>query len=231
MGRRTAATLRALSQAQGWLGCHRRAVEWFVAVQACLIIDNAKCAITKVCAQDPEVQRSYPDCAYGFPIDACPPHDLQKKGIVEPGVKYLKGNFLSLRRFRVLADLNAQSRRRVIEDTGMRRHGTTGEAPLARFGLGGSLLLPLHAVTPDLDNWSQATLQRDSHVKFERVPARHHGPWSASFNLFVWALGRKNTLEPLRICQQVEQRGRCAYVVKDLSQSFHGQRAGGAQTF
>jgi len=28
-----------------WLGCHRRAFEWFAAVPARLIIDNAKCAM------------------------------------------------------------------------------------------------------------------------------------------------------------------------------------------
>lgn len=161
-----------------WLGCHRRAFEWFAAVPARLIIDNAKCAITKACAQDPEVQRSYADCAcaYGFRIDACPPHDPQKKGIVESGVKYLKGNFLPLRSFRDLADLNAQAKRWVIEEAGVRRHGTTGEAPLARFELERSLLLPLPALAPDLGTWSQATLHRDCHVQFER--AFYSAPWS-----------------------------------------------------
>ncbi|MBK7462377.1 MAG: hypothetical protein IPJ50_06220 [Betaproteobacteria bacterium] len=43
-----------------WLGCHRRAFEWFAAVPARVIIDNAKCAIVKACIRDPEVQRSMP---------------------------------------------------------------------------------------------------------------------------------------------------------------------------
>ena len=42
-----------------WLGCHRRAFEWFGAVPARLIIDNAKCAITRACMHDPQVQRAY----------------------------------------------------------------------------------------------------------------------------------------------------------------------------
>jgi len=77
-----------------WLACHQRAFEWFGAVPARLIIENAKCAITRACARDPEVQRAYAECAegYGFRIDACPPRDPQKKGIVEAGVKYVKGN-------------------------------------------------------------------------------------------------------------------------------------------
>ena len=48
-----------------WLGCHQRAFEWFGAVPARLIIDNAKCAITRACARDPEVQRAYAECPEG----------------------------------------------------------------------------------------------------------------------------------------------------------------------
>ena len=64
-----------------WLGCHRRAFEWFAGVPRRVIIDNAKCAITRACTQDPTVQRAYAECAegYGFKIDPCPPHDPQKK--------------------------------------------------------------------------------------------------------------------------------------------------------
>ena len=118
-----------------WLGCHQRAFAWFGAVPARLIIDNAKCAITRACARDPEVQRAYAECAegYGFRIDACPPRDPQKKGIVEAGVKYVKGNFLPLREFRDLADLNAQAKAWVMETAGQRIHGTTHEAPADRF--------------------------------------------------------------------------------------------------
>ena len=154
-----------------WLGCHRRAFEWFNGVPGRLIIDNAKCAITRACAHDPETQRSYADCAegYGFKIDACPPHDPQKKGIVESGVKYLKGNFLPLKSFRDLVDLNGQGRRWVLEEAGVRRHGTTGEAPLARFELERAVLRPLPAIAPDLGVWSQVTTHRDCHVQFERA--------------------------------------------------------------
>lgn len=154
-----------------WLGCHRRAFEWFGAVPERLIVDNAKCAIIKACLHDPQTQRSYADCAegYGFKIDACPPHDPQKKGIVESGVKYLKGNFLPLRVFRDLADLNAQARRWVMEEAGVRRHGTTGEAPLARFAIERAALRALPAVAPDLGVWHQATVHRDCHVQFERA--------------------------------------------------------------
>lgn len=93
-----------------WLGCHRRAFEWFGGCVSRVIIDNAKCAITKACVHDPQVQRAYAECAegYAFKIDACPPEDSAKKGIVESGVKFIKRSLVPLREFRDLADANRQ---------------------------------------------------------------------------------------------------------------------------
>lgn len=74
-----------------WLGCHRRAFEWFGGVPKKMIIDNAKCAITKACYYDPIAQRAYADYAqgYGFIISACPPRD-QKEGACRSGCKICK---------------------------------------------------------------------------------------------------------------------------------------------
>lgn len=154
-----------------WLGCHRRAFEWFDGVPERVIIDNAKCAIVKACRFDPLVQRAYAECAegYGFRIDACPPHDPQKKGIVESGVKYVKGNFLPTRTFRDLADLNAQARIWVMEEAGLRVHGTTREQPLVLYALEQPLLRRLPAVAPDLGTWHRVVLHRDCHVQHERA--------------------------------------------------------------
>jgi transposase len=164
-----------------WLGCHRRAFEWFDGVPERVIVDNAKCAIIKACRHDPLVQRAYAECAegYGFKIDACPPHDPQKKGIVEAGVKYVKGNFLPTRSFRDLADLNAQARRWVLEEAGRRKHGTTLEQPLVLFALERPLMRRLPAAAPDLGTWHRVTVHRDCHVQFDRrfysAPFTHVG--------------------------------------------------------
>jgi transposase len=154
-----------------WLGCHRRAFEWFGAVPQRVIIDNPKCAITRACARDPLVQRAYADCAegYRFRIDPCPPADPQKKGIVESGVKYVKGNFLPLRSFRDLTDLNAQARSWVIDEAGQRCHGSTREAPLALFNLERSLMTPLPPSPPDLGSWHNVRVHRDCHIQHERI--------------------------------------------------------------
>jgi len=154
-----------------WLGCHRRAFEWFGGVPARVIIDNPKCAVTRACVHDPLVQRAYAGCAegYGFRIDPCPPADPQKKGIVESGVKYVKRNFLPLRTFRDLTDLNAQARAWVMSEAGERVHGTTRVAPLTLFALERPMLQALPAVAPDLGTWHRVTVHRDCHVQFERA--------------------------------------------------------------
>jgi transposase len=154
-----------------WLGCHRRAFEWFGAVPARVIIDNPKCAITRACYRDPVVQRAYAECAegYGFKIDPCPPADPAKKGIVEAGVKYVKANFLPIRVFRDLADLNAQARTWVVDEAGIRIHGTTREPPLERFAIERALMKALPVIAPDLGVWSRVSVHRDCHVQHERV--------------------------------------------------------------
>ena len=167
-----------------WLGCHRRAFEWFDGVPERVTIDNAKCAIVKACRHDPLVQRAYAECAegYNFKIDACPPQDPQKKGIVESGVKYVKGNFLPTRTFRDMDDLNVQARRWVMEEAGTRVHGTTRQQPLVLYALERPLLRRL-AKLPDVNvgaiNHPQsnlADLYRELGDIFA-VPLRPHNRW------------------------------------------------------
>jgi len=100
-----------------------------------LIIDNPKCAITRACYTDPDVQRSYVELAegYGFIISPCPVADPQKKGRVESGVKYVKNSFVPLRRFRTLADANEQLTGWVWQKAGNRIYGTTYKKPLVMF--------------------------------------------------------------------------------------------------
>jgi transposase len=187
-----------------WLGCHRRAFEWFGAVPARIIIDNPKCAITKACSRDPIVQRAYAGCAegYGFKIDPCPPADPQKKGIVESGVKYVKGNFLPTRTFRDMTDLNAQAKAWVMDQAGRRLHGTTREPPLERFERERPLMQSLPPVAPDLGVWAKVRLHRDCHVQFQR------SLYSAPFTLIgrvLWLRATDTTVTVFHDHQQVAQ--------------------------
>ena len=154
-----------------WLGCHQRAFEFFNGVPHRIIIDNAKCAITKACYYDPEVQRSYGECAqgYGFVISACPPREPKKKGRVESGIKYVKKNFFPLRDFRDLADANAQLKHWVISTAGNRMHGSTRQKPLKRFEETEKYLLHTLPDRPvEKATWKSAKVHGDCHIQFEK---------------------------------------------------------------
>lgn len=173
-----------------WLGCHRRAFEFFGGVPGKTIIDNAKCAITRACFRDPVVQRSYADCAidYGFIISACPPRDPKKKGRVESGVKYVKNNFLPLREFRTLADANRELKQWILGQAGNRIHGTTKQKPLSLFAQTEKALLgPLPEVPPELAAWAKVKVHGNCHVQYERAF------YSAPFRLVRKALWLKAT--------------------------------------
>ena len=163
-----------------WLLCHRHAFEWFNGTTKKVTIDNPKCAITRACYHEPEVQRAYGDLAsgYGFMIEACPPREPKKKGRVEAGVKYVKANFVPLREFRSLADANAQLADWILSVAGNRTHGTTRMKPLTLFAeTEQALLTPLPPIAPECPVWAKARVHGNGHVTFE------HCQYSVPFTL------------------------------------------------
>ena len=186
-----------------WLACHRRAFEFFNGVPSKLIIDNPKCAITRACFRDPEVQRSYGELAegYGFLISPCPPREPKKKGRVEAGVKYVKNNFVPLREFRSLSDANVQLCQWVLGVAGNRIHGTTRQKPLSLFAeTEKHLLRPLPDVPPQIAVWTQVKLHGNCHVQFEKAY------YSAPFRLVrqtLWLKATDNTVKLYRNMQLV----------------------------
>jgi transposase len=144
-----------------WLACHRHAFEFIEGVPNKLLIDNPKCAITKACYYDPEVQRAYAEYAeeYNFLISPCPVRDPEKKGIVESGVKYVKNNFLPFLEPRNLNDINRLALEWVMGTAGNRIHGTTMQRPLTSFiDMEKDLLQALPPVAPEPISWTRVTL-------------------------------------------------------------------------
>lgn len=155
-----------------WLACHRHAFEWFNGVPRTVMIDNPKCAITRACYFEPEVQRAYAQLAtgYGFSISACPPRDPKKKGRVEAGVKYVKSSFVPLREFRDFTHANDQLREWVMGAAGNRVHGSTRARPLTLFTqTEQGLLTALPAVAPECPVWVKARVHGNAHVQCEQA--------------------------------------------------------------
>jgi hypothetical protein len=164
-------------------------------------IDNPKCAITRACYYEPEVQRSYGQLAlgYSFRIDPCPVRDPKKKGRVESGVKYIKSSFVPLREFHSLEHANEQLRAWILEEAGNRIHGTTRERPLALFTqTEQAMLQPLPAIAPECPAWAKAKLHGNCHVQFE------HCYYSAPFQLIGQELWLEIAPSALRIYRDHE---------------------------
>jgi transposase len=156
-----------------WITLHRHAFAFFGGVPQRIVLDNLKAGIVRACLDDPQIQPTYRECAehYGFLVAPCAPRTPEHKGKVEQGgVHYVTRNFLGGRAPTTLAQANADVRVWCQTTAGQRRHGTTKEAPLARFtAVERAQLLPLPAVPYDLAVWKQVTLHRDCHVVFAQA--------------------------------------------------------------
>jgi hypothetical protein len=154
-----------------WLRLHRAAFEFFGGVPRRVVLDNLRAAIVHAALYDPEVQRSYRECAehYGFLIAPCRPRTPEHKGKVEQGgVHYVKRNALAGRAFRDIHDANRHLLRWCLEVAGRRLHGTTKQIPLEVFDrFERPALLPLPLTPWELAEWKQAKLHADCHVVFD----------------------------------------------------------------
>jgi len=152
-----------------WIDLHVRAFEWFGGAPGRIVIDNLKAGIVRAVLHDPEVQRSYRELAehYGFLIAPCRPGTPRHKGKVESGVRYVNRSALAGREFRDVEEANRHLERWAMEIAGTRDHGTTHEAPLARFERERSHLKPLPMQRYEVVVWKQAMVHPDCHIVFD----------------------------------------------------------------
>jgi hypothetical protein len=113
-------------------------------------------------------------------IDPTPPYDAAKKGKVEAGVKYVKGNFFVGRQESDVEEVRRDLRRWVPEIAGTREHGTTHQQPLEQFeAIERAALRPLPQAPWEPLVWRRATVHRDAHIVLDKrlysVPWKHIG--------------------------------------------------------
>lgn len=180
-----------------WLELHQRAFARLGGVPRVIVPDNLKAAVIRAAfgvSGTPELNRSYRDLArhYGFRVDPTPPRSPEKKGKVESGVKYVKGNFLRGRDDQELGEVNRELVRWVHDIAGTRIHGTTGRRPLEIFEAEERAhLLPLPQKRYDTVVWKKAKVHADSHVHFER--RLHSVPWRL-INQEVWVCATSSSI-------------------------------------
>jgi hypothetical protein len=177
-----------------WLRLHRAAFEFFGGIPRRVVLDNLRAAIVHAALHDPEIQRSYRECAehYGFLIAPCRPRTPAHKGKVEQGgVHYVKRNALAGRAFRDLHDGNRHLWQWCLETAGRRVHGTTKRIPLEVFDqVERAALQPLPPTAWELVEWKQAKLHPDCHIVF--AGAYYSAPYRLiGERLWVRATGTK----------------------------------------
>jgi len=164
-----------------WIRLHVQAFEYFGGVPRVVVPDNLKAAVVRAAFdvdQDPVIQRTYRELARhcGFQIDPTPPFSPEKKGKVEAGVRYVKGNFLCTWESVDIVEDRKALRRWLVEVADQRVHGTTGRRPIELFEEAErAALLPLPAARFELVVWKQARVHTDSHVQIDG--AFYSAPW------------------------------------------------------
>jgi transposase len=166
-------------KSETWLRCHERAFAWFGGVPQRVVLDNLKAGVIQPDLHDPVLGEPYRRLAqhYGFVVSPNRPGTPRHKGKVESGVHYVKRNFLAGQTFADLDAINARVKRWVMETAGPRIHGTTKEAPLARFfRIERDALQALPEEPFDLIATYRAKVHRDCHVvvdgRYYSVPYR-----------------------------------------------------------
>jgi transposase len=154
-----------------WIGLHRRAFESFGGVPKEIVLDNLKAGVILAAMEDTVLSDGYRQMAqhYGVLIHPCRPRTPEHKGKVESGVHYVERNFIAGRTFMDIADANRQVKRWVTDVAGVRDHGTTHQAPLARFReQEQAALLPLPSEPFALLAVHSLKLHGDCHVRLEK---------------------------------------------------------------
>jgi transposase len=117
------------------LGCLLEAFSWFGGSPAELVVDNMATAVVERLGSVVRFNDAFLDFLRHFNVApvACSPAAPFEKGKVESGVKYLRQNFLPLRSFADLDDVQHQVLQWLETVANVRIHQSTGQRPVERF--------------------------------------------------------------------------------------------------
>ncbi len=165
-----------------WLDCHVRAFDFFGGVPMTVLLDNLKAGVVRPDLYDPTINRAYAELEryYGFVVDPAKVATPEHKGKVERQMPVVRQQLVAGRGYRDLAELNEKALLWCREQVGREIHGTTCEAPMARFELQEQAALQSLPAQPfDPPTWAEATVHPDHHLVFERsyysLPTRFVG--------------------------------------------------------
>ena len=158
---------------QSFTQSHVDMFTWFSGVTRILTIDNLKDGVLKPDIYDPTLNRSYADLAdfYNTFIDTCRIASPQDKGKVERDVQTVREFYrktITLYPSASIGDLNRYAREWLVNEYGVRPHGSTGEPPYALYtNYERPVLTPLPVDPFTVALWKQAVVHPDHFIQVD----------------------------------------------------------------
>jgi len=156
-----------------WLGAHVRALEYFGGVNAIVVPDNTKAAVTSPHRYEPELNKTYADWAqhYGcavVPARAFKPRDKAKVEAAVQGVERWVMAPLRNRTFFSLAELNRALREQLEAYNNRPFQKLEGSRASLFDELDRPALRPLPPTRYEFAEWKQPTVHIDYHVEVDK---------------------------------------------------------------
>lgn len=156
-----------------WIGAHVRAVEYFGGVNAIVVPDNTKAAVTAAHRYEPDLNKTYADWAqhYGcavIPARALKPRDKAKVEAAVQGVERWVMAPLRKRTFFSLAELNRTLREQLDAYNLKPFQKLEGSRHSLFAALDRPALNPLPQARYELAEWKEAKVNIDYHVEVDK---------------------------------------------------------------
>jgi transposase len=160
-------------QMASWIGAHVRCLEFLGGCPELMVPDNTRTGVSKASRYEPDLNPTYQEMALHYGVGVLPtrPRKPRDKAKVEVGVQIVERWILAAlrhRRFFSLPDLN-RAIRELLDQLNRRpfkkREGSRHSLFLE---LDRPALHPLPAARFDLAEWSQATVNIDYHIQFDK---------------------------------------------------------------
>jgi hypothetical protein len=161
-----------------WCAAPVAAFTFFGVVPHRVGLDNLKTGVAQADWYDPQVNRSYAECAayYGCLVDPARAVHPKDKARVERPRPYVRDAFWAGETWRSVAAMNAAAARWCREEAGQRLHGTTGRQPAAPFAAEEQPAAhALPAPPGELATWTIATVGPDARCQVQR--GLYSVPW------------------------------------------------------
>jgi len=148
-----------------------------------VLVDNMLTAVTERVGTIIRFNEAFLDFLGTFSITpkACTVRAPYEKGKVENAIKYIRQNFLPLRQFTDLADVQQQMRNWLDNVANVRKHHTTGQRPVDRL----QGLRPLLDPLPDCRQVCSPLVHKDFAIRFD----------ANAYTVPPWAIGKHVVLK------------------------------------